>query len=117
MLEEFERAVPGLSRQIISMALAEQGHRHGWEKKALWNDIFMQSGALFLGWVIAGVCALGAFVLGMNDKPVAMGILLGVPAIQMIKTIIHGNSGKEPDQPVSPTTPAQQTKAPAKKQR
>ncbi len=44
MLEEFERIMPGLSGQIVGMAIAEQRHRHRWENKALWNDIFMQSG-------------------------------------------------------------------------
>jgi hypothetical protein len=93
MLGEFDRIVPGLSKQIVDMALSEQTHRHRWENKALCNDIFVQSGGLILGWGLAGASILGAFMLA--DKPVAMGILLGVPLIQMIKSIVGGGQSNE----------------------
>ena len=47
MLKTFEEVVPGLAKQIAVMAQAEQNHRHTWERRALWNDIFAQSGGLF----------------------------------------------------------------------
>jgi hypothetical protein len=102
MLAEFDRVVPGLSSQIVGMAISEQRHRHRWENKALWNDIFMQSGGLTLGWGLAGASLLGAFVLGMAGKTVEMAILLSVPVIQMIRSII--NSG-QPGQKQNPQSP------------
>ncbi|MGD0109278.1 MAG: DUF2335 domain-containing protein [Rhodopila sp.] len=110
MLGEFERVVPGLAMQIVGMALAEQAHRHRWERKALWNDIFMQSGALTLGWVLAGTALIGAFVLGVDDKPIPMTILLSVPAIQMIKAIVGGNRPQGPLTPPAQATPKTRSK-------
>lgn len=95
MMGEFDRAVPGLAKQIADMALAEQDHPHGWENKAQLNDIFMQSGALTLGWLLAGVCVVGAFVLGLQDKPVPMGILLSVSGLQMVRATCHGEQADE----------------------
>ena len=108
MLEEFEHVVPGLSGKIVGMAIAEQRHRHRWETKALWNDIFMQSGGLTLGWALAGASLLGAFVLGMAGKTVEMGILLSVPAIQMVRSVI--NSGLLIAKRVSPPVTAPKTR-------
>lgn len=108
LLEEFDRVVPGLAGQIVGMAIAEQRHRHRWETKALWNDIFMQSGGLTLGWGLAGASLLGAFVLGMAGKTVEMGILLSVPAIQMVRSVI--NSGQPVAKRVSPAVTAPKTR-------
>jgi hypothetical protein len=63
---QFDQVVPGLSREIVNMAAKEQSHRHLWERRALLNDIFMQSGGLALGWILAGGALLGAFYFGMT---------------------------------------------------
>ncbi len=52
MLRQFDQVVPGLAREIADSARDEQRHRHRWENKALWSDIFVQSGGLFLGWAL-----------------------------------------------------------------
>jgi len=50
MMRGFDTVVPGLAREIADAAHEERRHRHRSENKALWNDIFMQSGGLILGW-------------------------------------------------------------------
>lgn len=97
MLGEFERVVPGLGRQIAEMAAKEQSHRHSWERRALLNDVFMQSGALALGSILAGVAIVGAIFLGMSDRTIPMGILLSLPVLQMVRSIVgRDQSSKEP---------------------
>ncbi len=65
MMREFNEIVPGLARKIADASHAEQKHRHAWENKALWNDIFVESGGLFLGWALAGdVRSLRGYWLG-----------------------------------------------------
>jgi hypothetical protein len=110
MLGEFDRVVPGLAAQIVTMALAEQKHRHRWERTALRNDIFMQSGALALGWVLAGGALIGAFVFGMENKVIPMSIILGVPALQMIRVVVVGNQPKAPLAPSATAPPKARNK-------
>ncbi len=117
MLSEFERVVPGLGGQIVQMAMKEQSHRHLWERRALLNDMFMQSGALTLGWALAGGALVGAFFLGMADHPVPMGILLSVSVLQMVRTIIGGGQQKKEDSSPVPKAPATALKSRDKKKR
>jgi uncharacterized membrane protein len=63
MLKAFDAVVPGLANQIADMAIEEQKHRHKWERRALWNNIFTEAGGLFLGSLIAAVCAVFAGAL------------------------------------------------------
>lgn len=99
MLEEFERVVPGLARQIAAMALEEQKHRHRWERRALWNDMFMQSGGIFLGWTIALICAVSAAFLAWAGNNVGAGILLSVVAVSLVRTFV-GLAGTAPQDDV-----------------
>jgi hypothetical protein len=87
--------VPRTADRLVTMTIAEQSHRHRWEMRALWNDMFMESGALPLGWALAGGCAVGAFILGLAGHTVEMGIMLGVPGRQMVKTIVSGKRPKD----------------------
>jgi hypothetical protein len=91
MMREFDNVVPGLAREIADAAHEERRHRHRWENKALWNDIFLQSGGLFLGWALAGGCALAAALLAWNGNNWGAAIMLSAPLVAMVRTIIHSD--------------------------
>lgn len=94
MLREFDTVVPGLAREIADMAKEEQRHRHRWENRALWNDVFVESGGLSLGWALAGACTLGAFILAIKGNDAGAGILMSPSLAAMVRTIIRGNGSK-----------------------
>jgi uncharacterized membrane protein len=96
MLRAYDDAVPGLAKQIADAAHLEQQHRHRWERRALWNDIFCQSGGMFLGWVLAVGCAVGAFLLAQQGNNWGAGILLSVTVGAVVRTIVHNGGRKQP---------------------
>lgn len=112
LLKAFEDAVPGLAGKIVEMAVSEQRHRHAWERRALTNDIFAESGGLFMGWALAIFCAGLAGLLAWNGNNVGAGLMLSVVAGAIIKTIVNGRSVPAPDKPelksppTAPETPA-----------
>ena len=110
MLKAFDAVVPGLAKQIADMAVDEQKHRHIWERRALWNNIFAESGGLFLGSLIAVVCAVFAGALAWNGNNIGAGIMLSVVAVSIVKTTVNGHHGSAPTPPAT-----QESRAPAKK--
>lgn len=88
MLAAFDNVVPGLAREIADAAHEERRHRHRWERRALWNDIFTESGGLFLGWILALGCACAAAFLAYLGNNIGAGILFGAPLLAMVRTII-----------------------------
>ena len=118
MLKAFDDVVPGLARQIANAAEDERKHRHRWENKALWNDIFVESGGLLLGWLLAGICvALGAS-LAWKGNNVGAAILLGPPVLTMVRTMLRSSHRETDETPPSRRaaidTPAPQSKKSAK---
>ena len=97
MLRAFDDAVPGLATQIVEMAAKEQRHRHVWERRALWNDIFTESGGLLLGWGLAIFCAGLAGLLAWHGNNVGTGLMLSVVAGSIVKTIVNGRNMPAPD--------------------
>jgi hypothetical protein len=91
MMREFEEVLPGLAREIADASHAERKHRHAWENKALWNDIFVESGGLFLGWALAGGCAISAALLAWKSNNWGAAIMLSAPLVAMVRTIVNGN--------------------------
>lgn len=89
VLYDFDQVVSGLGREIADSAWSEQDHRHMWEKRALWNDIFTQSGGLVLGWLLAGTCVGLYFYLIVNKYPaLPSSLLLGPPLLTMIRGML-----------------------------
>jgi uncharacterized membrane protein len=76
MMGDFDEVVPGLAREIADAAHEERKHRHKWERRALWNDIFVESGGLFLGWALAIGCAAMAGFLALKENNIGAGIML-----------------------------------------
>jgi uncharacterized membrane protein len=106
MLREFDDVVPGLAREIADAFNEERKHRHRWENKALYNDIFSQSGAIFLGWLLAAACAAGAFYLALQGNNAGATIMFSVPLVTIVRSLISNGSrieakGATP-QPVKP---------------
>ena len=99
LLKAFDEAVPGLAATIVDMAVGEQRHRHLWERRALTNDIFTESGGLFMGWGLAIFCASLAGLLAWHGNNVGAGLMLSVVAGSMIKTIENGRTAPAPDKP------------------
>jgi len=99
ILQGYEDVVPGLARQIAKMAIDEQQHRHQWERRALWNDIFAQSGGLWLGWLLAAGCACGSFYLAYNGNNIGAGILLSVVVVSLVRTFAGANRKQSSDIP------------------
>ncbi|RKK03543.1 DUF2335 domain-containing protein [Pseudoroseomonas wenyumeiae] len=97
MLHHYESVLPGLGRDIVEMAKKEQEHRHSWEQKALINDVFMQSGALILGWILAAAAfAISAFFF-YHKEYYGGGVFMTVPVFVLIRTIITaGKKDKVP---------------------
>ena len=98
MLRAFDDAVPGLAGQIVEMAVREQRHRHVWERRALTNNIFTESGGLFMGWALAIFCAGLAGLLAWHGNNVGTGLMLSVVAGSIIKTIVNGRNTPAPDE-------------------
>ena len=99
MMQAFDTVVPGLAREIADAANDERRHRHQWENKALWSDIFVESGGLFMGWALAAACAMAAARLAWNGNNVGAAIMLSVPAVAMVRTIVNGSRHPQPDEP------------------
>lgn len=95
LLAEYEAVIPGLARDLVLRAESEQQHRHTWERRALLNDIFMQSGALLLGWLLAAAALVGAIYLYSIELPWAATAVLGLPVLSMVRTIV--NARHKPD--------------------
>jgi uncharacterized membrane protein len=106
MLRQFDEVVPGLAREIADAADAEQKHRHQWENKALWNDIFVESGGLLLGWILAGLCVAAGAFLAWKGNNIGAGILIGPPLVAMVRTIIHNGRHRDANVP-TPSSRAQ----------
>jgi len=86
---QFNRVVPGLAREIADSAWKEQRHRHKWENNARFNDTFMQSGGLFLGWLLAASCVVGYFSLVYLHYPSLAALpLLGPPVLVTIRSML-----------------------------
>jgi hypothetical protein len=97
MMQAFDAVVPGLAREIADAANEERRHRHRWENKALWSDIFVESGGLFMGWALAAACAVAAALLARNGNNLGAAIMLSVPAAAMVRTIVSGSRHPQPD--------------------
>jgi hypothetical protein len=94
MMRDFDEVVPGLAREIADAAHDERRHRHKWENKALWNDIFVEAGGLFLGWALAAGCASAAALLAWKGNNWGAAIMVSAPLVQMARTIVRRDHGQ-----------------------
>ncbi|HET8638375.1 MAG TPA: DUF2335 domain-containing protein [Acidobacteriaceae bacterium] len=95
MMRAYDEVVPGLAKQIAESARLEQEHRHRWERRALWNDIFCQSGGLLLGWMVTVGCAVAAFILAWRGNNWGAGVMFSATVGMIIRTIVHNGGGKQ----------------------
>ena len=68
ILAEYERIVPGTTKQLLRMAQAEQKHRHAWEDSYLIRQTkSYRTGQLF-GFIAALVIIILASILAIMDR-------------------------------------------------
>lgn len=85
-LREYDTIVSGAADRIISMAEAEQKHRHRWERSALNNTTI----GLWFGFLIAlGLVGGGVYSVYIGQPYVAGGFLTA-GAIGMVPALIRG---------------------------
>jgi uncharacterized membrane protein len=76
-LSGFEAVVPGSARQVIDMAVRQQSHRHGMERRDAWYSF----AGLAMGGVTTLSCIGGAVFLAMHDRADVAHYLVGVPVL------------------------------------
>lgn len=76
-LSGFERIVPGSAKEVIDMAVRQQRHRHGMERREAWYSF----AGLALGGMTTLSCIGGAIVLALQDRPDVAHYLVGVPVL------------------------------------
>jgi uncharacterized membrane protein len=85
-LREYDIIIAGAADRIISMAEAEQKHRHSWERSALNNTTI----GLWFGFLIAlGLVGGGVYSVYVGQPYVAGGFLTA-GAIGMVPALIRG---------------------------
>jgi uncharacterized membrane protein len=88
MLRAYEEICPGAASRIIQLAENEQTHRHFWENGALWNDVYVQSGGLTLGFILAVFFVIAAIYAAQQNMPKISYILLGTTFVSTIPTFV-----------------------------
>jgi uncharacterized membrane protein len=110
-LEEIERIAPGSARLIIDAAMREQKHRHSMQQL----EILYPYGGLICGFILMALCIAGAVFMGMENKPIIVGLLLGVPTLTGIGWFVKSRV-QQPEQK-SPAPHKSVTTRTAKKRR
>jgi uncharacterized membrane protein len=110
-LEEIERIAPGSARLIIDAAMREQLHRHSMQRLEM---RYPYRGLLF-GFILMALCVSGAVFMGMENKPVVAGLLLGIPVLTGIGWFV--NSRIQQPEKKSPTPKKATSPRMAKKRR
>jgi uncharacterized membrane protein len=85
-LREYDLIFPGAAGRIISMAEAEQKHRHRWERSALNNTTV----GLWFGFLIALSLVGGGVYSVYTGQPYVAGGFLTAGAIGMVPALIRG---------------------------
>jgi uncharacterized membrane protein len=85
-LSEYDAILPGAADRIISMAEAEQKHRHSWERSALNNTTV----GLWFGFLIALGLVGGGVYSVYAGQPYVAGGFLTAGAIGMVPALIRG---------------------------
>jgi uncharacterized membrane protein len=85
-LREYEIIIAGAADRIISMAEAEQKHRHRWERSALSNTTI----GLWFGFLIALSLVGGGVYSVYAGLPYVAGGFLTAGAIGMVPALIRG---------------------------
>lgn len=88
--ERYERTLSGAADRILTMAEAEQAHRHRWEIRHLafdgWQGILGQ----LLGAVILAALIAASVYCAAIDQPEVAAAFLGVAALGAVGAIIRG---------------------------
>jgi uncharacterized membrane protein len=92
VLAAYEKAIPGLGRDIVKMAQAEQKHRHAWEMRSLWNDIFVQSGGLMLGLLALCFCISAAIISAKSGFSGLSYTFAGLSTVSVLKVFVDAYS-------------------------
>lgn len=90
----YNQVVPGAAERILSMAEAEQTHRHGWENKALEKSSQYSMRGLNYGLITAfGLIGGGVLAAYWEQQAVAIAFV-SAGAIGIIANFIQGRKGK-----------------------
>jgi uncharacterized membrane protein len=85
-LREYDNIIAGAADRIISMAEAEQKHRHRWERSALNST----NAGLWFGFLIALGLVSGGIYSVYAGQPYVAGGFLTAGAIGMVPALIRG---------------------------
>ena len=89
MLREYEEVLPNAAERIMTMAEAEQGHRHRWEKQALSIENRASAISIAGGVIIALTLVAGAFwSVHLGQRWIA-ALFLGGPAIALVANLLN----------------------------
>lgn len=102
MLEEFDRVVPGLARQIVDRSELELQHRHQTEQRALEAKIedqkaerrYQGRGQLMAFVLCLTLISIGAIAFFTNHEAVA-SVIYGTTIIGVVTVFVIGRSQKK----------------------
>lgn len=111
LLADYEKAVPGLAAQIVSMARQEQDHRHSLDREdqrivgknmsATANDT--RVGQLLGAMVAIGVLVVAAYMV-RKDYPAAAAFMTAADLGSLVGVFIYGKQRSNPEKKALTTT-------------
>lgn len=88
MFREYEKVLPGLSREIVDMAKDQQSHRMELEKKYVSSSILQSSRGQVMGFILGILCIIGAVVSAYIHESTLACILGGTTLLGVVVVFV-----------------------------